>query len=262
MQAAEGDPGGDPADSFRNRLAFGLNAMYYHSDRLCATGQGGVKVEREGSGIRRVRTGGIGYLAPLPGSGEWYWGTDYTSGDLYEAEELYRQGHRIRQNRLILVRRADGLVAEPVRARPGQYFGRPVWDGTGAVILLADFPAGELRLVRYDVQADRVTPVVTLPRDSAPDCYNLMPHISPLMLSRQTAERFQILWPERTEFSIHPAESFCFREGDRLYFSRWYEDPDYREEVVVRRPEDGAVLERYRGSLNEMPDGQRWLLTE
>lgn len=27
---------------------------------------------------------------------EWYWATDYIHGDLYEAEELFRQGHLVR----------------------------------------------------------------------------------------------------------------------------------------------------------------------
>ena len=211
--------------------------------------------------IKRINTGGISYLAPLTGSREWYWGTDCTSGDLYEAEELYRDGHRIKQNRLIFVHYPDGRVVEPVQAREGQYFGRPAWDG-GIVILLADFPAGEIQLLRYSDESRAVTPIVTLPRFAVEDCYNLMPHTSPLCLTRQTAERFQVLWPDKADFAIHPAESFCFRDGDRLYFSQWYEDPDYREEVVVRRMPDGAITEQYRGALNELPDGQQWVLTE
>ena len=47
--------------------------------------------------IKEIKTGGISYLAPLDGSEDWYWGTDFTSGDLYEAEELWRDGHRIRR---------------------------------------------------------------------------------------------------------------------------------------------------------------------
>ena len=211
--------------------------------------------------VRRIPTGGIGYLAPLEGSGEWYWGTDCTSGDLYEAEELWRDGHPITRNRLILVHLPEGRVAEPVRAKAGQYFGRPAWDGA-PVLLLADFPAGEIRLLRYDDADGRVTPLAVLPRTAVPDCYNLMPHTSPLMLTRQTAGRFQILWPERADFAIHPAETFCFREGDELWFSRWYEDPDYREEAVVRRFPDGEVLRQVRGSLLTLPDGRRWLLTD
>jgi hypothetical protein len=214
------------------------------------------------SGIRRVPAGGIAWLQPLRGSGCWTWGTDYTSGDLYEAEELYGDGHRIRRNRLIFVHCPDGRVAEPVKAKDGQYFGSPAFDGGCPVILLADFPAGELCILRYDDARGEVTPIVTLPRSAVEDCYNLMLHRAPLMLTRQTSERFQVIWPEKADFPIHGAESFVFREGDRLYFSRWYEDPDYREEVVVRRFPTGEIIGRFHGSLNEMPDGQHWLLTE
>lgn len=208
--------------------------------------------------MKKIRTDGIHYLETLEGSDAWYWGSDYTSGDLYEAEELFRDGHRIRKNRLIFVRRADGLVAEPVTAAEGQYFGRPVYDG-GFVILLADFPAGELRLLRYDETTGAAAPIVTLPRAAVEDCYNLMPQRAPLTLTRQAGGRFQILWPERADFVIAPTESFDFREGDRLYFSRWYEDPDYREEIVVRTL-GGEVAERYPGGLFTLPDGRTWAL--
>ncbi len=212
--------------------------------------------------IKKINTGGIAYLEHLTGSGEWYWGTDYTSGDLFEAEDLYRHGHRVRRNRLVFVHWPDGRVYEPVRAKDGQYFGRPAYDNGSPVILLADFPAGKIRLLLYNDFCSEVTPIMTLPRSAVEDCYNLMPHTAPLCLTRQTADRFQIIWPDKADFAIHPAETFCFRDGDRLYFSRWYEDPDYREEVVVRRLPDGEVIEQFRGSLNAMPDGQQWLLTE
>ena len=47
--------------------------------------------------MKRIITNGITDLEPLAGSSEWYWGADYASGDLYEAEELFRSGHPIRQ---------------------------------------------------------------------------------------------------------------------------------------------------------------------
>jgi len=212
--------------------------------------------------IKDIPTGGISYLEPLTGSNGWYWGTDYTSGDLYEAEELYRSGHRISRNRLILVRFPEGRVAEPIEAKEGQYFGRPGYDGRDPLLLLADFPAGEVRLIRYHDETGETSAEAVLPLSELEDCYNLMPHRAPLMLTRQTGDRFQIIWPDRADFAIVPQESFCFREGDRLYFSRWYEDPDYREEVVIRRFPDGAVIDQFRGALQEMPDGSWYRLRE
>ena len=43
--------------------------------------------------MKRIITNGITDLELLAGSSEWYWGTDYASGDLYEAEEVFRSGH-------------------------------------------------------------------------------------------------------------------------------------------------------------------------
>ena len=209
--------------------------------------------------VKTIPTGGIRYLCPLTGSPDWYWGTDYTDGDLYEAEALWRGGHRIRQNRVILVRRGTGEVREPVRAKPGQYFGQPGFADGRPLLLLADFPNDEIRLLAYDAEADAVEPVAILPRSAVKDCYNLMPHRSPLCLTRQTADVFEIVWPERVSFPIEPQESFCFRDGERLYFEKWFEDPDYRTEVVVRDL-TGAVIEQYPGAAQQMPDGQLWVL--
>ena len=209
--------------------------------------------------VKRIPTGGIGYLHPLTGSPDWYWGTDHTHGDLYEAEELWQNGRPIRQNRLILVRRETGEVLEPIRAKPGQYFGQPGFADGRPLLLLADFPAGEIRLLACSAEADTVEPIVTLPRSAVKNCYNLMPHFSPLCLTRQTADAFEIVWPERVSFPIAPQETFCFRDGERLYFERWYEDPDYRTEVVVRDL-DGNILDQRPGAAQQMPDGQLWTL--
>ena len=208
--------------------------------------------------IRKVRTGSISYLEVLRGSGGWYWGTDYTSGDLYEAEELYEDRHRISRNRLIFAD-SSGRVVEPVKAEEGQYFGRPAFFEGRFIILLADFPQGVIRLMSYDDADGEVRGIVTIPRTEIENCYNLMPEAEPLMLTRQADNSFEVVWPERVKFPIGPTESFCFREGERFYFSKWYEDPDYREEVVVRGP-DGSVLETFPGAINFMANGEKWIL--
>ena len=48
------------------------------------------------------------------GTDEWYWSMDYTSGDLYEAEELFQMKHEVECNSLYLIHYPDGKVYEPV----------------------------------------------------------------------------------------------------------------------------------------------------
>ena len=211
--------------------------------------------------MKRIITNGITDLEPLAGSSEWYWGTDYASGDLHEAEDAFRSGHLIRKNRLLLVRRPEGTVYEPVRTKSGQYLGRPVYHDGQVVLLLVDFPQEEIHILIFRETDGTTEPLAVLPLSIVEDCYNLMLEASPLMLTRSAHDnKFQILWPERRDFAIEDHEIFEFLEGNRLYTSVWYEDPDYREEVLVRDFDTGEVLERIPGSLRSMPDGQNWLL--
>lgn len=211
--------------------------------------------------MKRIVTNGITDLEPLQGSSEWYWGADYASGDLYEAEELFRSGHPVQKNRLLLVHRPEGTVYEPVRTEPGQYLGRPVYHDGQVVLLLVDFQKAEIRILLFRETDGTTEPLAVLPLSIVTDCYNLMLEASPLLLTRSAHDnRFQILWPERRDFAIEDHEFFAFLEGNRLYTSVWYEDPDYREEVLVRDYETGEVLERIPGNLRTMPDGQHWLL--
>lgn len=215
--------------------------------------------------MKAIATGGITYIEPLTGSREWYWGSDYAMGDLYEAEEVYRDGHPVTSNRLVFVHFPDGRVVEPIVAKEGQYFGRPISYEGNIQILMADFPKGSLNILQYDDGANQVAETASLPLSAVEDCYNLLLKYSPLMLTRQgKVGRFEVVWPERVSFDIGESESltesFYERRDGKLYFCRWQDEPEYREEIVVRKYPTGEILEVIPGAWMEMPDGQVWVL--
>ena len=193
------------------------------------------------------------------GTDEWYWATDYIHGDLYEAEELFRTGHPVRSNRLYLIHYPDGTVYEPVTAVAGQYMGYPVYDNGAIALLSVNFPEGIIRILCF--RPDELSEIARIPLTTVKDCYNLMLHANPLTLTRQPGDHtIELLWPEQKRFSIEARESLNFRDGDKLYFTIWYEDPDYREETVVRSLRDGSILDRYTGDIRIMPNGEKWLI--
>lgn len=211
--------------------------------------------------MKRIITNGITNLELLPGSSEWYWGTDYASGDLHEAEDVFRSGHPIRKNRLLLVHRPEGKVYEPVSPESGQYLGRPAYHDGQVVLLLVDFPKGEIHILAFHETDGTTEQLAVLPLSIADDCCNLMLETSPFMLIRSGHNnRIQLLWPERRDFAVEENEYFAFLDRNRLYTTVWYEDPDYREELLVRDYETGELLERIPGSFRQMPDGQQFLL--
>lgn len=211
--------------------------------------------------MKKIDTQGITYIETLEGSKDWYWGTDYTSGDLYEAEELFKQGHPINQNRLLFIHYPDGKTVQPVVAGKGHYFGRPIYYDNRIYILMVDFPNGKIKILQFNDATEQTLALVEIPLATVEDCYNLLLKTSPLMLTRQSSDnKFQILWPEKVEFNIENTESFYFRIGEKLYFSAWYEDPDYREEIMVRNMDTSKIVDRVSGSITVMPDGQMWIL--
>ena len=203
---------------------------------------------------------GITNMEPVRGStDEWYWSTDYIHGDLYEAEELFHMGHPLQSNRLYLIHYPDGTVYEPVPAASGQYLGYPVYDNGSVALLAVNFPEGIIHILRF--QAGETQEVEQLPLSVVKNCYNLMLHTSPLSLTRQPGDNtFELVWPEPVRFTIEERETLNFRDGDKLYFTVWYEDPDYREETVVRSAQDGTILDRLPGDIRIMPNGNKWLV--
>ncbi len=57
-------------------------------------------------------------------------------------------------------------------------------------------------------------------------------------------------------------ESFMCRHGDKLCFSKWLEDDEYYEAVVVRSYPGCEVIETIPGAWQDMPDGQEWIVGE
>ena len=70
--------------------------------------------------FKYINTNGISHISPVEGTTDWYWGTDYATGDLYEAEEIFHNQGKITSNRLVFIKFPEGAVYEPFRAKAGQ----------------------------------------------------------------------------------------------------------------------------------------------
>lgn len=212
---------------------------------------------------KRINIKGITYFESLCGTNEWYWGSDYCHGDLYEAEELFQSKHTVNGNRLVFVKYPEGTYVEPIPKREGQYFGRPVFDNGVIIILLVDFFENKIKVISYQDTLKELKTLFEMDRSEIKDCYNLILRVSPLYLSRDGNDGiYEILWPEKSVFHIEDNETIFQREDEILISSIWEENPDYREETIVRKYPTGEILERVSGTMMEMPDKQKWIIGE
>ena len=215
--------------------------------------------------MKTIETDGIKHIEPVAGAtSEWYYGMDDEHGDLYEAEEIFHSGRMVRGRKICLVHYPDGQVFFPVPKREGHYCERPVFCEGAIYIIDVDFPNSSIGIVRFDCSDFQVSILTELPLTSVKDCYNLQLHIAPLTLSRQRGNEFEIVWPEKINLFMEDHDSFFMRDGEKLFFNRWYEEgsgADYRywEETIVRDL-NGNVMEILPGDVMQMPDGEIWHL--
>ena len=211
--------------------------------------------------MKEIETRGNCYLSlPLYGRGDWYYSKDYPSGDLYEAEEIWKDGKIPSGTSLFLIRYPEGKAVEPIARREGLVLEDPVYCEGYLYLLSVDFTEKTVHIDRFSCDEETLERVAAMPLEEIPDCYNLKLHAAPVMLSRQAGDgTFDILWPERERFSIGNRESFYLRDGEKLFFSSWEEDPEYREEVIVRDLE-GRLISRMDGDIWVMPNGEHWHL--
>ena len=211
--------------------------------------------------MREIRSKGNPYLEKLLyGDGSWYYSRDYPSGDLYEAEEIFSDGRIPSGTTLLLISYPDGTVYEPLPKEEGVVIEDPIYSEGAVCILSVDFPKGLIRIHRLDTQTKRTDMLLELPLSEVKDCYNLKIHGDPLILTRQGKEDvLDIIWPKKGSIKMDPHDSFFLRNGDKLVFASWQEDPDYRSEIVIRDLE-GNELSRMDGDIWVMPNGEWWHL--
>lgn len=199
------------------------------------------------------------YLELADGTSDWYIGLHFTEDicDLYEAEEMKKEGKIFVGNCPYFIHYPEGKVYQPFACEKDMYYETPVWDRNHFGILAVDFAKNEIILFTY-VPGENPKILHQLSLDEVEDCYNLKLEMSPWTLGRQTSEEYQMIWPEKKVFAFHGDESLICRDGDVLYLSRWEEEPFYKEYVVTVDIATGKELEVTEGGLYLMPDGTLW----
>ena len=144
----------------------------------------------------------------------------------------------------------------------------PVFCDGVLYFIVADFTEKILQVVAFNTEDFEQKTIFELSMDEVPNCYNLLLGVEPLMLYRlenrgeSEIHDLEVLWPEKKTIKTKDRQSFLFRDGDKVYFSEWFEEeaPEYNyyEQVIIRDWETGEEIERFNGQLHRMPNGDIW----
>lgn len=204
------------------------------------------------------------YPERIDGTLEWYAcqeSKDYFC-DLYEAEAIVKSGKIFSGMTCHLIHYPEGTVYSPFELKENVYIEQPVWDEGKLSFLGVDFFKQKIQLYRYFPENQELEMIKELPLGIVENCYNLALKVSPLMLCRDANNKiFEIVWPENKRIEIGQTEDLLFRDGEDLYFSEWYEDPEYHENVIIRDLSTGKIKEKHPGYLIKLPNGVYWKIS-
>lgn len=213
--------------------------------------------------MKIIKIEGISETYPelVEGTMEWYACKESNNCfcDLYEAQEVVKSGEVFPGMNCHLIHYPEGTVHSPFELRENVYIDQPIWDKGKLYFLSVDFSKQKIQIYSYFPDNRKIEIMKELPLDIVEDCYNLMLKVSPLMLCREANNGiYEIVWPENKKIEIGQTEGLLFRDGEDLYFSEWYEDPEYHENVIIRDLYTGKIKEKSSGYLLKLPKGVYW----
>ena len=164
-------------------------------------------------------------------------------------------------------------IYKPFKRMNGVYYQNMsvVYYERDVYFIQGDFNKNLINLFKWSPDCDFVELITSIDINEI-SLYNLRIHTSPVLICAEDIEKdtVEIYYPERISFHLNGKESFCYRDGERFYFSSWHEEGydingnregeyKYWEEYVVRDRE-GNLIKKDKGCMTMMPDGQILIL--
>ncbi|MER0123970.1 hypothetical protein ABPH35_09945 [Streptococcus sp. ZJ93] len=195
----------------------------------------------------------------LDGTSNWAFGKSpsYTDANDILVEKLDYQG-----TELYLFDLHTRKVYQPFPKEPMMYLENPVYDPASQSfgLLRYDFHRKIIQAYQYRPSEDELTLLTTLPFEKAGDLINVRLAISPFTLIKHEIHHFRthILWPVEDVCQWETNECLEYLDDQYFYTSKWVEEPEYVEEVIVRERNTKTIIRRQKGSITLLPNGELW----
>lgn len=202
------------------------------------------------------------YPEKIDGTDSWYFGQWTPCSEAYEVREFK---NKYPGTKLYFIEYPSGKVFEPIKQEMNVFLERPIYEhkDNSFGIIRYDFNKEVIQVLIFKPECSSVKILAEIPFSKAGDMINLRLIISPFALVKHDVHNnaAQFLWPKETNYKFEENESLDFHDNGKLYLTKWIEDPDYCEEIIVRDAITGQILESSPGYLRRMPDGSIWKMT-
>ena len=202
------------------------------------------------------------YLDKIEESNSWYYIWSTPCSEPYEVPDFK---NNYPGTRLCFIEYPSGIIFEPIKQKRNVYIERPFYEPADNLfgVICYDFNKEVLQVLVFYPGYNDIKILTEIPFLKCKDMVNIRLEGSPFTLVKHNIhdDAVDFLWPKENHFQFERNESLCFLDDGKMYTSKWIEDPDYHEEMIIRNAETGEIVERSPGYFRRMPDGSIWKIT-
>lgn len=201
------------------------------------------------------------YPEKIEGTDSWYYGQWTPCSDPEDVPD-YKD---YPGTRLYFFEYPSGKVFEPIKQEKNVFLDRPVYESKDNTfgILKYDFNKKIVQILIYSPSNSNIEVIAEMPLSKLKNMVSVNLITSPFTLIKHDIQNncVDFLWPKEMHIKLEENETLCFQSDGKIYTSRWFEDTDYHEEIIIRDGETGEILERNLGYFRKMADGSLWMMT-
>lgn len=204
------------------------------------------------------------YPERIDGTAEWFYCKEPSFLDV---EDLLKTSDNfIFEGNQLFLMNISGRIFEPIQQKHNVFLSQPIYniDDNALAIIKYDFSKGSIQIVKYDIQTDYCSVVGEVSLSKGGDLINvrILQNSYVLVKHEPIKDITSILYPFEKKIQLEENEGLFLINDNKLISRKWIEDPDYREEIIVRDFNTTEITERKNGYASIMPNGEIWMLTE
>lgn len=209
---------------------------------------------RELNGCEKV------YPEKIDGTSEWFYCN--LSGGV-DVEDILDFQNEYMGNKVYLIN-ISGKIFEPIKQENNIYLSNPIYnvDDHAFAIIKFDFNKKTIQIIKYDIETDNCSVAGEVPLSKGGDLINIciLQNSYTLVKHEISNDSVIILYPVEKRIQLEENEGLVLLNDNKFISFKWIEDPDYREEIIIRDYETNEVIERKDGFNVIMPNGEFWML--
>lgn len=200
------------------------------------------------------------YAEHIDGSDKWFY--CQIPNSIYP-DDLLDKDYKFEGTRLIMLN-IQGEMFEPIKRKINVCLSQPFYnvDENKFLVIRSDFNNKVIQLIKFSTTMNDATVIFEMPLQNGGDMINLLVVRNSDVFAKYEDEEFILFYPYNTSFKLEENESVFAANNNKFICSKWYENPDYKEEIIIRSIPDGKIVDRKPGYSEIMPNGELWLMTK